>query len=400
MNVPLLDVRRQNLPLEEELSAAFRRVLHSGQFILGSEVEEFEAAAALVAGTRFAIGMTSGTDAILVALMALDIGPGDEVICPAFTFFATAGCIARLGARPVFIDSCAQCFNIDPAGIEAAITPRTRAIVPVHLYGQPADLQPILEIARRHSLAVVEDVAQAFGAEYRGQPAGSFGDFGTVSFFPTKNLGALGDAGLLVTNDAALAEKARLLRNHGAHPRYFHSMVGGNFRLDALQAALLAVKLPHLPEYTAARQRNFCAYNSALRETRAGEVVELVLPSVHPDRTHIANQYTLRVRRGSAWQWAEPPRDSLRRWLQDREIASEIYYPVPLHAQECFEKLGPFPPLPVAEALADEVISLPVFPEMTEEERNAVTVAITDFVHSAAQLPPGKRRQHPVREMS
>jgi dTDP-4-amino-4,6-dideoxygalactose transaminase len=393
MNVPLLDVRRQNLPLEEELVEAFRRVLRSGQFILGREVEEFEAAAAAVAGTHFAIGMTSGTDAILVALMALGIGPGDEVICPSFTFFATGGCIARLGAKPVFADSCARSFNIDPQSLEPLITPRTKAIIPVHLYGQPADMRPVMEIAGRRGLAVIEDAAQAFGAEYRGQPAGSFGDFATVSFFPTKNLGALGDAGLLVTNDPALAEKARLLRNHGAHPRYFHSMIGGNFRLDALQAALLAVKLPHLPEYTAARQRNFCEYNRALSQARGGEVVELVLPSVQPDRTHIANQYTLRVRRGPGWQWAEPPRDSLRRWLQDREIASEIYYPVPLHAQECFQAWGPYPPLPVAEALSGEVISLPVFPEMTAEEHNAVICAVTDFVHSAAQLPPGQRRQ-------
>jgi len=393
MNVPLLDVRRQNQPLEDELADAFRRVLHSGQFIGGREVEEFETAAAAVAGTRFAIGMTSGTDAILVALMALGIGPGDEVICPSFTFFATAGCVARVGAKPVFADSCPVCFNIDTAKIEPLITPRTRGIIPVHLFGQPADTQAIVDLARKHGIAVIEDAAQAFGAEYRGQPAGSFGEFGTVSFFPSKNLGALGDAGLLVTNDAALADKARLLRNHGAHPRYFHSVVGGNFRLDALQAAFLRVKLPRLAEYTAARQRNFCAYNQKLADVRGGEVVDISFPAVHPDRTHIANQYTLRVKRGRAWQWAEPPRDSLRRWLQEREIASEIYYPVPLHAQECFQSSGPHPKLPVAEALSEEVVSLPVFPEMTEAERDAVIVAITDFVHSAAQLPPGQRRQ-------
>lgn len=394
MNVPLLDVRRQNQPLEHELTEAFRRVLYSGQFINGREVEQFEASAAAVAGTRFAIGMTSGTDAILVALMALGIGPGDEVICPSFTFFATAGCVARVGAKPVFADSCPQCFNIDVEKIEPLITARTRAIIPVHLFGQPAGMEEVMDIARRHGLSVIEDAAQAFGAEYRGRPVCSFGDFGTVSFFPTKNVGALGDAGLLVTNDAALAEKARLLRNHGAHPRYFHSMVGGNFRLDAMQAAFLSVKLPHLAEYTAGRQRNFCAYNHALASAGGGEVVDLVLPSVHPDRTHIVNQYTLRVRRGKGWQWAEPPRDSLRRWLQDREIAAEIYYPVPLHAQECFAAAGPHPPLPVAEAFAEEVISLPVFPEMTEQERDAVIVAVMDFVHSAAQLPPGRRRQH------
>jgi dTDP-4-amino-4,6-dideoxygalactose transaminase len=372
MKVPLLDLRLQNLPMEAELLDAFRRVLTSGQFILGPEVEQFESAAAAVAGARFGIGMSSGTDAILVALMALGIGPGDEVICPSFTFFATAGSIARVGARPVFADSCPECFNLAPGGIEPLITGRTKAIIPVHLFGQAADMDPVLEIARRRGLAVIEDAAQAFGAAYRGRPVGSLGDFGTVSFFPTKNLGALGDAGLLVTNDEALAEKARLLRNHGASRRYFHSVVGGNFRLDALQAALLRVKLPRLAEYTAQRQRHFTEYNRAL----GGREGVIVVPATHPDRTHIANQYTLRVRRGR--------RDALRRFLEERGIASEIYYPVPLHAQECFRAFGPHPALPVAEALADEVVSLPVFPEMTSEERGAVLAAIMDFLESPA----------------
>lgn len=393
MNVPLLDVRRQNLPLEEELAEAFRRVLHSGRFIGGHEVESFEQSAAAVCGARFGIGMSSGTDAILVALMALGIGHGDEVICPSFTFFATAGCIARVGARPVFADSNAGSFNIRADAIEALITPQTRAIIPVHLYGQPADMDPILEIARRHDLAVIEDAAQSFGAEYRGKAVGSLGDFGTISFFPSKNLGGLGDAGLLVTNDAALAEKSRLLRDHGAHPRYFHSLVGGNFRLDAMQAALLSVKLPHLSEYTAGRQRNACEYNRALEGLKGGGVVEVLIPESLPDRTHIANQYTLRVRRTDGWQWAEPPRDSLRRWLQERGIASEIYYPVPLHQQECFRPYGPYPALPVCEALADEVLSLPVFAELTSTELDRVTNAVSDFVYSASQLPPGQRRQ-------
>jgi dTDP-4-amino-4,6-dideoxygalactose transaminase len=393
MIVPLLDVRRQNLPLEEELTEAFRRVLHSGRYISGPEVEHFEQAAAAFAGAQFGIGMSSGTDAILVALMALDIGPGDEVICPSFTFFATAGCIARVGARPVFVDSCATSFNLRADAIEALITPRTRAIIPVHLYGQPADMDAILQIARRHELPVIEDAAQAFGAEYRGKPVGSLGNFGTVSFFPTKNLGALGDAGLLVTDDAALAEKARLLRDHGAHPRYFHSIIGGNFRLDALQAALLSVKLPHLSAYTAGRQRNACEYSRALEGLKGGDVVEILTPAILPDRTHISNQYTLRVRRTQGWQWAETPRDSLRRWLQERGIASEIYYPVPLHQQECFRSLGPYPALPICEALADEVLSLPVFAEMTSTELKAVADAVSDFVYSASQLPPGQRRQ-------
>jgi dTDP-4-amino-4,6-dideoxygalactose transaminase len=388
MNVPLLDVQRQNLPLEAELTEAFRRVLHSGRFILGSEVERFEQQAAAVAGARFGIGMSSGTDAILVALMALGVGPGDEVICPSFTFFATAGCIARLGARPVFADSRAESFNIDPNQIEPLITSRTKAIIPVHLYGQAADMDPILEIARRHSLAIIEDAAQSLGAEYRGKPVGAFAEFGAVSFYPSKNLGALGDAGLLVTNDAALAEKARRLRDHGAHPKYFHSVVGGNFRLDALQAALLAVKLPHLPEYTAARQNNAREYNRALERLPGRDALELILPAVLPGRTHITNQYTLRVRRREQWPWTESPRDALGRWLRERGIGSEIYYPVPLHAQECFRAYGPHRALPVAEALASEVISLPVFPELTSEERGTVVDAISDFVFSAARLTP------------
>jgi dTDP-4-amino-4,6-dideoxygalactose transaminase len=393
MNVPLLDVKRQNLPLEDELVEAFRRVLHSGRFILGPEVERFEHAAAAVCGARFGIGISSGTDAILVALMALGIGAGDEVICPSFTFFATAGCVARLGAKPVFADSCPVCFNINAETIEGLVTARTKAIIPVHLFGQPADMDQVLAVARRHGLPVIEDAAQALGAEYRGNPAGSMGDFGTVSFFPSKNLGGLGEGGLLVTNDAALAEKAKLLRDHGMHPRYFHSMVGGNFRLDAVQAALLSVKLPLLAEYTAGRQRNACEHTRALANLKGGEVVEVVVPATHPDRTHIANQYTLRVRRKARWQWAESPRDALRRWLQERGIASEIYYPVPLHQQECFREWGPYPSLPVCEALADEVLSLPVFAEMTAEEQAVVADAVADFVYSAEQLPPGQRRQ-------
>jgi dTDP-4-amino-4,6-dideoxygalactose transaminase len=379
MQVPLLDLQRQNQPIESEILAAFERVLKSGQFILGNEVERFERDAATLAGVGFGIGMSSGTDAILVALMALGIGPGDEVICPSFTFFATAGCIARLGARPVFADSLKSCFNIDPEGIEKLVTSKTRAIIPVHLFGQPADLKPILDIAQRHRLAVIEDAAQAYGAEYRGRPVGSFGDFATVSFFPSKNLGALGDAGLLLTTNAALAEKARLLRNHGMHPKYFHAMVGGNFRLDAVQAALLGVKLPHLAEYTARRQQHMAEYNRAFAPLQGGEEAQLTLPQAHPDRTHIANQYTLRVQPGKRWRGTESPRDALRKHLQGRGIASEIYYPIPLHRQECFRSFGPHPELPVAEALAAEVISLPVFPELTPEERETVIKAVVDF---------------------
>jgi dTDP-4-amino-4,6-dideoxygalactose transaminase len=284
-----------------------------------------------------------------------------------------------VGAKPVFADSCACCFNIDPDGIEKLITNRSKAIIPVHLFGQSADLEPILEIARRHGLAVIEDAAQAFGAEYRGQPVGSLGDFGTVSFFPSKNLGALGDAGLLLTDNAALAEKARLLRNHGMHPKYFHGMVGGNFRLDALQAALLGVKLPHLAEYTAKRQQHMREYNRAFAPLQGGEQAALILPQAHTDRIHIGNQYTLRVQPGVRWHGTESPRDALRSHLQGRGIASEIYYPIPLHRQECFRGFGPYPELPVAEALAGEVLSLPVFPELLPEEQETVIKAVTEF---------------------
>jgi dTDP-4-amino-4,6-dideoxygalactose transaminase len=363
----MLDVRRQNDPLASELRAAFARVLESGQFILGPEVERFEAAAAAVAGARFAVGVSSGTDAILAALMALGIGPGDEVICPAFTFFATAGCVARAGARPVFADSCPDSFNLDPGGLEALITPRTRAIIPVHLFGQPADLDPILDLARRRNLRVIEDAAQAFGAEYGGRPVGALGDCGTVSFYPTKNLGAMGDAGLVVTNDEGLARRLRLARNHGAERQYYHSSVGGNLRLDAVQAALLSVKLPLLESYTAGRQRHALEYDRAL----GGLAGRLALPSRLPGRTHIMNQYTIRV---------PGRRDDLRAFLQSRGIATAIYYPVPLHRQDCFAETTAGARLPVAEMLAREVLSLPVFPELRPEEHTAVTQAIIEFV--------------------
>lgn len=379
MQVPLLDVRRQNQPLEHELRQAFTRVLESGNYILGPEVERFEAAAAVVAGARFAIGLSSGTDALLVALMALEIGPGDEVICPSFTFFATAGSIARVGAVPVFADSCPDCFNMDPKGIEALITERTKAILPVHLFGQAADMDSVLEIARAHGLAVIEDAAQAFGAEYRGKPVGSLGAFGTISFYPSKNLGGLGDAGLLVTDRPELAERARLLRNHGAEKQYFHRIVGGNFRLDAVQAAFLAVKLPHLAGYTAKRQHHARKYNEAFSGFRSDGPRQIVLPVTHEDRTHIANQYTLRVR---GREGPVSVRDALRAFLRERGIASAIYYPVPLHRQECFRAVRADRPAdcPVAERLAQEALSLPVFPELAAEEQQAVVNAVEEFL--------------------
>jgi dTDP-4-amino-4,6-dideoxygalactose transaminase len=366
MPVPLLDVRRQNAPLAGELCAAAARVIASGTYILGPEVERFEAAAAAVAGAEFAVGLSSGTDALLVALLALGIGPGDEVICPSFTFFATAGSIARTGARPVFADSLPDSFNLDAGAVEALITPRTRAIIPVHLFGQAADLDAIREIAARHGLRVIEDAAQSFGAEYGGRKVGALGDCGTVSFYPSKNLGGFGEAGLLVTNDSGIAARARLVRNHGAERQYFHSTVGGNFRLDALQAALLSVKLPHLDAYTAARQRHAARYAELL----GGLEGCLILPPLLPGRSHIVNQYTIRV---------PGRRDALKAHLDGRGIGTAIYYPLPLHRQECFRDYGPYPALPVADRLAAESLSLPVFPEMTEAEQDEVAQAIREF---------------------
>lgn len=368
MRVPLLDICRQNAPLEGELKQAFDRVLESGQYIQGPEVERFEQAAAAAAGARFAVGVSSGTDAILATLMALGIGPGDEVICPTFTFFATAGCVARAGARPVFADSCPDSFNLDVGSVEALITPRTKAILPVHLFGQPADLDPLLDLARRRGVRVIEDAAQAFGAEYGGRRVGAIGDCGTVSFYPTKNLGAFGDAGLVLTDDGDLDRRLRLVRNHGAERQYFHAMVGGNFRLDALQAALLGVKLPLLDGYAEARLRRAAEYDRAL-----GPLADrIVLPPRLADRTHIMNQYTIRV---------PGRRDALRAFLGERGVATAIYYPVPLHRQECFAGAHDGRRLPVADALATEVLSLPVFPELRPEEQAAVIDGIFAFFH-------------------
>jgi dTDP-4-amino-4,6-dideoxygalactose transaminase len=401
MRVPLLDINRQNAALGGELRAACERVLGSGQFILGPELEQFERALAGLTGTRHAIGVSSGTDAILLALMALEIGPGDEVLCPAFTFFATAGCVARAGATPVFADSCPVCFNLDVADARRRITPRTRAILPVHLFGQAAEMDEVMALAREHRLRVIEDAAQALGAASHGRPAGSMGDFGTFSFYPSKNLGGFGDAGLLVTSDDVLGEKARRLRTHGAKARYFHELVGGNFRLDALQAALLGVKLPHLEEYSARRASNASYYREQLGRlpgvaanspttcacrdghgetgwSRTG--VRLVLPAAYPYNKHIWNQYTVRVIAGPDWKGAGNPRDALVAWLDSRGIGSAIYYPLPLHRQECFSRGSTPPALPVAERLSEECLSIPVYPELTREQLDAVVEAIGAFL--------------------
>ncbi len=366
MKVPLLDLKAQNGALAAELEAAFRRVLESGMFILGAEVDQFERKTLEVTGAKHAIGVSSGTDAILLALMALGIGPGDEVLCPSFTFFATAGCVVRVGARPVFVDSCAGTFNMDVQDAARRVTERTKAIIPVHLYGQCADMDAVMDLARAHGLRVIEDAAQAIGATYRGRMAGSIGDFGTFSFFPSKNLGALGDAGLLTTNDDGLAERARLLRTHGASRKYYHERVGGNFRIDALQAALLSVKLPHLAGYSRRRAENATYYSE-----RLAWVGRVVLPSATLQNEHIWNQYTLRVMDGK--------RDGLQAHLAKRGIGSEIYYPVPLHQQACFAHL-PGGALPVSEQLAAECLSIPIYPDLRREQLDWVVEAVGEFL--------------------
>lgn len=381
MSVPLFDTKLQNNALAPDLQAAFVRVLASGQFILGPEVSNFERQCAELLGVRHALGISSGTDAILLALMALGIGPGDEVICPSFTFFATAGCVARTGAKPVFCDVRADTFNLDVADAARRITPRTKAILPVHLYGQAADMAALNELARQHGLKVIEDAAQAVGATQGGRCVGGLGDFGAFSFFPTKNLGAFGDAGLLTTDDDALAERAALLRTHGAQPKYFHKFVGGNFRLDAVQAALLAVKLPHLAGYSQRRAANAARYTEhfaklpgvALADAASADV-RLILPCAQSGNGHTWNQYTLRLP-------GVGRRDALREWLAARQIGSEIYYPVPMHAQECFAALGQTDAdLPVSARLAGEVLSIPIFPELTSAQQDEVIVAVSEFV--------------------
>ena len=391
MRVPLLDLNAQNLALESELKAAFERVLHSGHFILGPEVEALEARIAEMLGVRFAIGVSSGTDAILLALMTLGIGPEDEVICPTFTFFATAGCVARVGAKPVFVDSCPACFNLKVPDVARKITSRTRAIIPVHLFGQAADMDPLLDLARSKGIPVIEDAAQSLGTEYKGKPVGGLGTFGIFSFFPSKNLGGFGDGGIVVTNDEALATRAKSLRAHGAKPKYYHKYVGGNFRLDPLQAALLSVKFPHYRDYTEKRRANAAYYTDKLSRI-AGDVVargdgdacsdrthpeisprsRLILPTTHAFSSHIWNQYTVRV-------VGEGRRDALRTELQNNGIGTEIYYPVPMHRQECFAYLEPVQ-LPTAELLATECLSLPVYPELSRAQQDHVVSAIAAFL--------------------
>ncbi len=364
MKVPILDLKAQYAKYKSEAMRAIEEVCDSQMLCLGPAVAKFESEAAAYCGCKYAIGVSSGTDALLVSLMAAGIGESDEVITTPFTFFASAGAVARLGARPVFADVDPDTFNINPGKIEEKISSRTRAIVPVHLYGQAAQMKQIMEIARKHKLIVIEDAAQAMGAMQDSKKAGTIGDIGCFSFYPTKNIGAFGDAGLVATNDEKLAEKIKLLRVHGENPRYFYKMIGGNFRMDNIQGAVLSVKLKYLDEWNDRRRKNAEIYDKLF----AGAIVKP--PKIEQNNVSIYHQYTVAV----------PKRDALQKYLGEQSIGSAIFYPQPLHLQECFEGLGYRKgDFPVAEELAEKVLSLPIYPELTPEQIEYVAKTVLAF---------------------
>jgi dTDP-4-amino-4,6-dideoxygalactose transaminase len=366
MNVPLLDLKAQYAVIKSEVDAAIAEVMESQHFILGPKVEECEKAIAAYSSCSFGIGVSSGSDALLACLMAENIGTGDEVITTPYSFFATAGAIARLGAIPVFVDIDSKTYNLDVTQLEAKVTSRTRAIIPVHLYGQMADMDAVMAFAQKHKLIVIEDAAQAIGAEYKGRRAGSIGDYGCFSFFPSKNLGGVGDGGMIVANDPQKADRVRCLRGHGAKPKYYHKLIGGNFRLDAIQAAVVSAKLPHLDSWTEARQRNAKRYDWLFKQ--AG--LPVGLPTVQADR-HIFNQYVIRSTK----------RDELQAHLKKNGVGTEVYYPVPLHLQECFAYLGNKPgSFPESERAAKETLALPIQPELTQEQAEYVVECVGQFV--------------------
>jgi len=378
--VPLLDLARQHGPLLEEITAALAAVCRSGQFILGPEVVRLEERVAAYCGAKHAVGCASGSDALLLALAACDVGPRDEVIVPSFTFFATASAVARLGATPVFADIDPVTFNVDPASVQDRISPDTKAILPVHLFGQCADVDALGRIARSIDVPLIEDAAQAIGAEWGGRRAGSIGAMGCLSFYPTKNLGGAGDGGMLTTNDDGLADRLRLLRLHGMRPRYYHEVIGINSRLDSFQAAVLNVKMAHLDEYTRLRQLNAERYTEMF--TAAGLDRHVVLPAARPGVRHVWNQYVIRVPGGR--------RDALRAHLAEAKIGTEIYYPLGLHEQKCFAYLGYAPEdLPETHRASREVLALPIFPELTAEEQSRVVERIGEFcVRAEERIQP------------
>jgi dTDP-4-amino-4,6-dideoxygalactose transaminase len=369
MHVPLLDLKPQFASLETEIRQAIDRVVTAQRFILGPEVEGLEREIAAFVGADYAVGVSSGTDAILAALMTIGVGPGDEVIVPTFTFFSTAGCVSRLNATPVFADIEPDTYNIDVARLGGLITDKTKAIIPVHLFGQCADMDPLMALAEKHNLVVIEDAAQALSAKYKRRRAGSLGHLACFSFFPSKNLGGFGDGGMVTTRDKALADKCRLIRTHGDYPKYHHHIIGGNFRLDALQAAVLRIKMPHLDEWSAARRRNAATYDALLADA------PVTRPVVRPHNEMIYNQYVIR----------HANRDGLQKHLNENNIGTAIYYPIPLHLQECFADLGYKPgDLPVAETAAREVLALPIYPELPDGAQEHVARCIRSFQPAGA----------------
>lgn len=372
MNVPLLDLKAQFQPLRAEIMAEVHTVCDEQGFILGPRVTAFEESIARYIGSRYAIGCASGSDALLLSLMAMGVKAGDEVITIPFTFFSTAGMISRLGAKPVFVDIQPDTFNIDPALVEKAITLRTKAIIPVHLFGQCADMPAINEIAKRNNIFVIEDACQAIGADQGNKRAGILGDTGCFSFFPSKNLGGFGDGGLITTNDKTLADSMAMLRVHGSQVRYLHEAVGINSRLDALQAAVLQIKLKYLDQWTEGRRRNAERYRQLFSQTKHVDCV--VLPPTAPGNFHVYNQFTVRA----------PRRDELRAFLKEKGVGTEVYYPLPMHLQNCYRELGHQKgAFPVSEQAAEEVMSLPIYAELTEPQQSYVVEMISEFYRRA-----------------
>ena len=375
--VPLCDIQAQFRELRPQFEAALARVLESGQVVNGPEVAALETEVAGYCGVAYGVGCGSGTDALSLALHALEIGPGDEVILPTFTFFATAGSVCRTGARPVFVDIDPVTYNLDPFQVECKVTPRTRAVLPVHLFGQCADMEALWNVAERHDLIVVEDAAQSLGSEYQGKRAGSLGGLGCLSFYPTKNLGGFGDGGMVVTGDAEWAARMACLRMHGMEPKYYHKYIGWNARLDAMQAALLRVKLPHLDRAIEARQAAARRYDGLIEEHHLGHFLRR--PTVRPQRRHTFNQYVVRV--------ADGERDALVRWLKSERIGCEIYYPLPLHLQECLAHLGHRPgDFPAAEEACRCVLALPMFPEITVDQQRRVIGSCALFLRTRGRM--------------